>query len=79
MKRTATTLCVAALAATPAIAVACPDGGSGDANANAGQKASSGVSAAASKRYKRCKRRAYQRYQGPDLTKALKRCKRKYG
>jgi hypothetical protein len=79
MKRIATTLCVAALAATPAIAGACPDGGSGDAKANAGQKADGGVSTAASRQYKRCKRRAYSRYQGADLNKALKRCKRKYG
>ena len=75
MRRTATTLCVVtALAATPAIGVACPDKG-GDASAATGK-----VSAAGNKKkLRRCKKRAYQRYQGPDLQKALKRCKRKYG
>jgi hypothetical protein len=76
MKRTVTSLCVtAALAVTPAIGYACTGDSGSDASA-----ASSQVTAAKSKKkLKKCKNRAYSRYQGPDLARALKKCQRKFG
>jgi hypothetical protein len=77
MKRTATTLCVTiAVAAAPAVGYAC----SGDSSGTSASGKASTVSAAGNKKkLRKCKKRAYARYQGPDLNKALKRCKRKYG
>jgi hypothetical protein len=77
MKRTATTICVSvALAATPAIGYACSDNGAGT---NATGKASTVSAAGNKKKLRKCKKRAYARYQGPDLNRALKKCKKKYG
>jgi hypothetical protein len=74
MKRTVTSLCVAAaLAVAPAVGYAC-SGDGGSASASAG--VSSAKNAA---KLKKCKQKAYSRYQGPDLNKALKKCKKKYG
>ncbi|MEA2448701.1 MAG: hypothetical protein QOG63_633 [Thermoleophilaceae bacterium] len=76
MKRTATTLCISvALAATPAVGYACSNGADGT---SASGKAST-VTAAGNRKLRKCKKRAYARYQGPDLNRALKKCKRKYG
>jgi hypothetical protein len=76
MKRTVTSLCVtAALAVTPAIGYACTGDGTGDAGAASSQVAT----AKNKKKLKKCKAKAYARYQGPDLTKALKRCQKKFG
>jgi tetrahydromethanopterin S-methyltransferase subunit E len=77
MKKTVTSLCVtAALAVTPAIGYAC----SGSSDSGSASAANSQVTAAKNKKkLKKCKNRAYARYQGPDLTKALKKCQRKFG
>ena len=76
MRRTVTTLCAtAALAAVPAVGIACPAGSSG----TSAKDAAAVTTAKNRHKLKRCKNKAYSRYQGDDLTKALKRCKRKFG
>jgi hypothetical protein len=71
MKKTVTSLVVAAaVAVVPAVGQASPTGSAGKAAAHA---------AGNKHKLKKCKKRAYSRYQGPDLNRALKKCKKKFG